>query len=80
MFASRPDASKLALVALVRQLERWGIDLVDCQVHTEHLERFGAKAWPRHRFLAELEQRLAEKTRHGPWSLDPDLAAGGSAA
>ncbi len=46
MFAEAPDASKVAFVTLVRQLERWGIDLVDCQVRTEHLARFGASEWP----------------------------------
>ena len=43
MFADRPDASKVAFVVLVRQLARWGFDLIDCQVHTDHLARFGAQ-------------------------------------
>ena len=34
MFALGGDASKVAFVALVRQLACWGVDLVDCQVHT----------------------------------------------
>jgi leucyl/phenylalanyl-tRNA--protein transferase len=70
MFAERPDASKVAFVALVEQLHRWGIDLVDCQVHTEHLERFGAEEWPRARFLAALARALEAPTRRGRWSLD----------
>jgi len=32
MFARAPDASKVAFVTLVRQMERWGIELIDCQV------------------------------------------------
>lgn len=71
MFAIRSDASKLALVALVRQLERWGIDLFDCQMHTDHLARFGAEQWPRARFLAALDERLGAETRRGPWRFDP---------
>jgi leucyl/phenylalanyl-tRNA--protein transferase len=70
MFACVPDASKVAFVALVRQLARWGITLVDCQVHTDHLSRFGAEEWPRHEFLAALEKALARPTRPGPWSFD----------
>jgi leucyl/phenylalanyl-tRNA--protein transferase len=70
MFTRVPDASKLAFVALVRQLVRWGITLVDCQVHTEHLSRFGAEEWPRREFLAALEQALARPTRPGPWRFD----------
>ena len=42
MFALEPDASKVAFVALVRQLVRWGIPLIDCQVYTQHLAHFGA--------------------------------------
>ncbi len=70
MFARVPDASKVAFVALVRQLARWGITLIDCQVHTDHLSRFGAEEWPRHEFLAALEKALARPTRPGPWSFD----------
>jgi len=67
MFAGAPDASKAAFVALVRRLEGWGIALIDCQVATEHLERFGARAWPRERFLAALGNALEVPTRRGSW-------------
>jgi leucyl/phenylalanyl-tRNA--protein transferase len=71
MFAEAPDASKVAFATLVRQLDRWGFDFVDCQVHTEHLERFGAVEWPRTRFLAALKKALKKPNRVGPWTLDP---------
>ncbi|HSJ95526.1 MAG TPA: leucyl/phenylalanyl-tRNA--protein transferase, partial [Myxococcota bacterium] len=58
MFAHRTDASKAAFVTLVRQLAAWGFDLVDCQVHTEHLARFGAVEWPRAHFLTTLAASL----------------------
>lgn len=74
MFATRPDASKLAFVALVHQIERWGFELLDCQVHTEHLARFGATEWRREDFLAALRGVLEQETRRGSWRLDPDLA------
>ena len=70
MFALEPDASKLAFVALVEQLGRWGIPLVDCQVYTEHLARFGAREWPRRDFLAALTAALDRPTRLGPWRFD----------
>jgi leucyl/phenylalanyl-tRNA--protein transferase len=70
MFARAPDASKVAFVTLVRQLMRWGIELVDCQVRTPHLERFGATSWPRARFLAALEEALGRATQIGPWGLE----------
>lgn len=70
MFARADDASKVAFVTLVEQLGRWGIDLVDCQVHTEHLARFGAVEWPRERFLRRLAGVLEKPTRIGRWTLD----------
>jgi leucyl/phenylalanyl-tRNA--protein transferase len=69
MFALRPDASKVAFVTLVRQLAAWGFDFVDCQVRTPHLERFGARAWPRTAFLERLGNALARETRRGRWRL-----------
>ncbi|NUP11553.1 MAG: leucyl/phenylalanyl-tRNA--protein transferase [Polyangiaceae bacterium] len=70
MFAAAPDASKIAFATLVRWLASHGIDLVDCQVHTEHLERFGAEAWPRKKYLTELRKRLDRPTVRGRWSME----------
>ena len=65
------DASKAAFVTLVRQLARWGIHLVDCQVYTPHLASLGAREWPRGSFLAALKRALERPTRLGPWRFDP---------
>lgn len=73
MFATRPDASKVAFALLCRQLSSWDIQLVDCQVHTDHLERFGAEEWPRERFLAALEEAMTAPTRRGRWKLNDSL-------
>jgi leucyl/phenylalanyl-tRNA--protein transferase len=71
MFAAAPDASKVAFVHLVQQLERWQFQLIDCQVQTDHLARFGAVDWPRSRFMAALSTALAAApTRRGVWTLD----------
>jgi leucyl/phenylalanyl-tRNA--protein transferase len=75
MFARAPDASKVAFAALAEQLARWRIGLVDCQVHTDHLARFGACEWPRSRYLSELRRAVAQPTRYGPWRLEPELLA-----
>jgi leucyl/phenylalanyl-tRNA--protein transferase len=70
MFAAAPDASKIAFVTLCEALARWRITLVDCQVHTEHLDRFGAVLWPREQYLAVLTERLAGRaTKKGRWAL-----------
>lgn len=73
MFARVSDASKVALVTLARQLARWDFDLIDSQVHTEHMERLGAREWPRARYLRALASSLQKPTRRGRWALDPDL-------
>jgi leucyl/phenylalanyl-tRNA--protein transferase len=75
MFAHAPDASKIAFTACIRQLAACNIRLVDCQVHTEHLERFGAYEVSREEYIAMLKVALDEPTRRGTWAFDLDLAA-----
>lgn len=70
MFAKAPDASKVAFVGLVEQLRAWGITLIDSQVYTEHLARFGACEWPRRLYLAALRKALTHATRRGRWRFD----------
>jgi leucyl/phenylalanyl-tRNA--protein transferase len=73
MFFRQRDASKAALVGLVWQTEAWGFELFDCQLPTEHLARFGARPWPRDRFLRELRESMEQPTRRGRWQLSPGL-------
>jgi len=54
MFARETDASKVALVHLVRQLGRWGFPMIDCQQQTSHLATLGARPIPRASFAKEL--------------------------
>lgn len=76
MFALASDASKLGFVKLVEQLGRWDFDLIDCQIHTDHLERFGAEQWPRARFLDALASGLERETRRERWCFDAEPAQG----
>lgn len=68
MFARRTDASKLALVALCRQLQRWEFGMIDCQVHNPHLASMGAIELPRESFAAQLHQHVAESAPLAPGS------------
>jgi leucyl/phenylalanyl-tRNA--protein transferase len=70
MFARASDASKFAFVALVEQLARWKIDLIDSQVETSHLARFGARSVPRARYLEALRREISKPTRRERWSFD----------
>lgn len=51
MFAWEPNASKVAFVKFVELLREQGFRIIDCQMRTEHLERFGGKFIPLKRFL-----------------------------
>lgn len=43
MFSLVPNASKLALICLAKRLQELGFYFIDCQFHTEHLERMGGR-------------------------------------
>ncbi len=73
MFSRATDASKVALVTLVRQLERWGFELIDCQMSTSHLASLGAREVPRAQFLTQLARLAAQPPVSGPWTVDADL-------
>lgn len=77
MYAVRSDASKVALVQLIRQLHAWNFQFLDCQIHTEHMQRFGATEWPRADFLAALERALECETRRGKWRFERDFSTEG---
>lgn len=68
MFATAADASKVAFAVLLAHLAQWEFWLVDCQVGTDHLARFGAMEIDRSVFLELLEDNRAESTRLGPWT------------
>jgi leucyl/phenylalanyl-tRNA---protein transferase len=60
MFAKKSDASKVAFAIYTAELARKGFELIDCQVTTEHLKRFGAKEIPRADFMKRLHKALHE--------------------
>jgi len=73
MFSRRPDASKVALATLVRQLGRWGFELVDCQLSTGHLSSLGGREIPRTEFLRRVARLVGRPGVPAPWVLDADL-------
>ncbi len=58
MFYRVSNASKVALVHLVRQLWAGGFALLDTQYSTEHLERFGVTEIPKTAFKQKLARAL----------------------
>ena len=54
MFSLRSNASKLALLFLIEHLKERGLDWIDIQMLTPHLEALGAKLVSRAEFLEKL--------------------------
>ena len=71
MFHNRANASKLALVHLVEHLQSRGLDWMDVQVMTPHLERLGARPVARQVFLARLRRTRAAGHRLFPPAGNP---------
>ena len=72
MFTQVSNASKVAFVALIEYLQRLSFHMIDCQVTTDHLIRFGAREIPRVQFLKELEAALDAPTKMGRWLLNDE--------
>ena len=70
MFSRMTDASKVGFSYLVRQLDKWGYDFIDCQVESEHLASLGAQPIPRKRFIAMLDDALRHEDRPSHWAAD----------
>lgn len=70
MFSFESNASKIALVNLVKQLRRWNYKLIDCQVSSEHLESLGAIEISRREFRQQLHELLPCPGKDAPWHLD----------
>lgn len=61
MFSEVSNSSKVAFVRLVENLKRMKFELIDCQVKTDHLVRFGAREIPRKFFLEQLKKAVNGK-------------------
>ena len=79
MFSRVTDGSKIAIVWLAAQLERWDVPFIDCQVRSDHLVRMGAVEVARREFLRRLRP-LVLAPAPAPWRLDTGLRPPGSPA
>ena len=69
MFTRVPDASKIALAALVAWCRHAQVGAIDCQQNTRHLASLGAREIPR----AEFVQHVATQSRlpAARWQFEP---------
>lgn len=58
MFSKKSNASKFAFISYTQELMKSGIQLIDCQVYTEHLESLGANMIPRKEFILLLKKLI----------------------
>ena len=73
MFNQVADASKIAFVHLVHQLHQFGVRLIDCQVETAHLSRFGAELISRRQFLDYVSRWTQDNTYPEHWNIDASV-------
>ncbi len=69
MFSLRPDASKVALVALCHHLNRHDFAIIDCQVDNPHLRSLGAQMISRSQFAHYLTRFVNDGGQIGAWSI-----------
>ena len=70
MFTKVDDASKVALVSLVRQLHRWQFQIIDCQQSSPHVLRLGAEEVPRRTYIEKVATAVALPGRPGRWQFE----------
>lgn len=75
MFSSVSNSSKAAFIVLAQRLFSIGFNIIDCQVHTEHLESLGAEFMSRNEFMNIVNDSLKQQTMRGSWRDNPLLAA-----
>jgi len=72
MFTHVSDASKAAYTILVKHLQTWGYDFIDCQVPTDHLKSLGAKDVSRDYYLQRLYKVNMENIKND-WIINKNL-------
>ncbi len=70
MFSRQSNASKVALVALVRHLRNRGFRLLDSQFMNEHMRQFGTVEIPRGRYSMLVAEATAARASFTPDALD----------
>jgi leucyl/phenylalanyl-tRNA--protein transferase len=71
MFSTETDASKVALVALMKQLTARGFRLLDCQLETPHLNSLGSRLMARRDFVRTVRDLTRLPDQAGSWQTAP---------
>ncbi len=73
MFSRVANASKLAFISLVHQLEAWDFSVIDCQIQSDHLRSLGSEDIPRLKFISILKRDCHLHADRKPWVLDREM-------
>jgi leucyl/phenylalanyl-tRNA---protein transferase len=76
MFSRMKYASQFALIELLSFLKKINFQMVDCQMTTDHLLRFGAREISGRQFQIHLKEYLKETTPHENWKKNLSDTAG----
>jgi leucyl/phenylalanyl-tRNA--protein transferase len=68
MFHRKTDASKVAFCCLIQQLTLWGYNLIDCQVHSDHLSSLGAEEINRQDFSLLIKRYCPLNVSESAWN------------
>jgi leucyl/phenylalanyl-tRNA--protein transferase len=67
MFTSVSNASKVAFQSMVSFLQQNDFHLIDCQLHTAHLQSLGAEEIERSQYMQHLQKALDHPDLSGKW-------------
>jgi leucyl/phenylalanyl-tRNA--protein transferase len=67
MFSQADNASKIGFLHLVAYLQARAFQMIDCQMTTQHLLRFGAREIPGRHFSELLKKYIQSTTPDGSW-------------
>jgi leucyl/phenylalanyl-tRNA--protein transferase len=74
MFSRADNASKIAFVYLVKQLQQWNYGMIDCQISSDHLTSLGAVEIERREFMTLLARYLDRNGKQVPWQFDEEFS------
>lgn len=67
MFSKENNASKTGFITLVNKMKERGIELIDCQIETEHLSSLGASSVERTLFIETVKYLTKDNPYLGSW-------------
>lgn len=70
MFSRIKSASQFAMIALLKFLKSKNFQMVDCQMTTDHLLRFGAREISGREFQIHLKEYIKDTQPHENWNKD----------